>query len=130
MTNGTYYWRAYAADSVEWGLLGEVRSFIVDDVTATGGIVIGGPRLAVLGGGSGQAELQLTLPLATDLKVKIYNARGMLVRDLYSGAANAGTQVLTWDGRDRRGGQAASGVYFVRAVTSKEVLTDRVVMVR
>jgi len=126
---GTYYWRAYSADSIERGMLGETRSFTVGSTTDTNGIVIGGPRLNVLAQGSDQAELQLTLPQAGDVSVKIYNARGLLVRDLFNGQVN-GSQVMVWDGRDGGGRQTASGVYFVRVEAGAETLNSRVVMVR
>ena len=127
---GTYHWRAYAADDVAWGPLGETRTFTVGDVTAAGDVLLGDPRLAVLGQGGARAELQLSLPRAADVSVKIYNARGMLVRDLFDGSVASGERVLAWDGRDAGGRQVASGVYLVRATAGADVLTGRVVMVR
>jgi hypothetical protein len=127
---GTYHWRAYAADDVSWGPLGETRTFTVGDVTAADDVLIGDPRLAVLGQGNARAELQLSLPRAADVSVKVYNARGMLVRDLFDGSVAPGERVLVWDGRDAGGRQVASGVYLVRATAGADVLTGRVVMVR
>ena len=127
---GHYYWRAYAGDATEWGLLGDTRTFTVGDITGVDGVVIGQPRLYVLGTGGSQAELQLNLPRAADVSVKIYDARGALVRDLYSGRVESGGRSLVWDGRDTGGRQAASGVYFVRATAGADVLTGRVLMVR
>ncbi len=130
LAEGTYWWRAYAADPALWGHLGESGSFTVTTSTAVDGPVVLGPRLAVLGGGAGQARLQLTLGQAADAQVRIYNARGMLVRDLFEGRLDAGQRVLVWDGRDAGGRTAASGVYFVRAVAGGQALTGRVMMVR
>ena len=127
---GTYHWRAYAADATEWGSLGETRSFTVGTATGVDGVVIGLPRLSVLGTGGSQAELQLSLPQSADVSVKIYNARGALVRDLFSGRVGSGERSLVWDGRDGSGRPAASGAYFVRATTGSNVLTGRVLMVR
>ncbi|MBD3222093.1 hypothetical protein GF314_12710 [bacterium] len=127
---GTYHWRAYAADGTEWGRLGQTRSFTVGSTTPVDGVVIGEPRLTVRGQGGDRAELQLTLPQSGDVSVKIYNARGMLVRNLLDGAAGAGTRTLVWDGRDAGGRPAASGVYFVRVVAAGDVVTGRVAMVR
>ncbi|MEZ4385979.1 MAG: M14 family zinc carboxypeptidase [Candidatus Krumholzibacteriia bacterium] len=127
---GGYYWRAYAADPTEWGSLGDVGTFSVGTTTGVDGVVIGAPRLAVLGSGGGRAELQLSLPRAGELTVKVYNARGQLVRRLFGGAADAGTRTLVWDGRDSGGRPAASGVYLVRATAGPDVLKGRVVLVR
>jgi carboxypeptidase T len=130
LADGVYWWRAYAADPELWGQLGEARTFTVSTSTAVDGPIVLGPRLAVLGGGGGQARLQLTLGQPADAQVRIYNARGMLVRDLFDGRLDAGQRVLVWDGRDGNGRTAASGVYFVRAVTGGQALTGRVTMVR
>ncbi len=46
--------------------------------------------------------------------LKIYDARGALVRVLVDGWRKAGPQSEVWDGRDARGHVAASGVYFAR----------------
>jgi carboxypeptidase T len=127
---GEYWWRAHAADEQEWGLLGETRSFLVDPATAVDGVTIGQPRLLVLGQGGNRTELQLTLPHAGDLAVKVYNMRGMLVRDLFQGRVDSGSRQLVWDGRDGQGRAVASGVYLVRAQSGDVTLHGRVVMVR
>ncbi len=126
---GTFYWRAYAADSIERGMLGETRSFTLDQVSGINDVVIGSPSLRVLAQGSDQAELQLTLSQASEVMVKIYNARGQLVRDLYSGHVES-RHVMVWDGRDVSGRNVASGVYFVQVQAGVETLNSRVVMVR
>ncbi|MDD5719625.1 MAG: M14 family zinc carboxypeptidase [Candidatus Krumholzibacteria bacterium] len=130
LASGSYWWRAFAADNEEWGLLGETRSFTATTVTAADGVVIGQPRLLVIGQGSDRTELQLSLPQGGELTIKIYNARGQLVRALYQGRVDGGQQLVVWNGRDDRGRQAASGVYLVRAQTGDVQLNGRVVMVR
>jgi len=41
---------------------------------------------------------------------------GRLVRTLVDGPRPAGRHAVIWDGRDERGGDAGSGVYFSRLV--------------
>jgi plastocyanin len=89
-----------------------------------------GPSLAVLGVGGGRARLQVTLGQADETRVKIYNARGQCVRDLFNGRLEPGANVLEWDGRDGGGRDAASGVYFARAVTAGREMTGKVTLVR
>jgi len=129
LPEGNYWWRAYASDPAEWGSMGETRGFTVGTTTPVGTILVG-PRLLVLGQGADRAELQLSLPLASDVAVKIYNARGLLVRDLYRGGLDAGSNMLVWDGRDGSGRHAASGVYFVRVNVGSDTVSGRVLMVR
>jgi len=125
----TYWWRAFAADEVEWGLMSEAQDFVVS--TSTGvDVVIPGLGLRRLGDTGGHARLALDLPRAGNLDVTVYNARGQAVRTLAQGNRAAGSHVLHWDGRDASGRAAASGVYLVRARDGRESAVVRVLMVR
>ena len=128
---GSYWWRAYAADPIERGLLGEAWGFTVDSATAVGEAILTGPRLTLLGGVSGdQARLQLSLPMAAEVSVDVYDIRGARVRRLHRGPLSAGASVLVWNGRDDSGRATASGAYFVRVEAGRDVLTQRLVVVR
>jgi uncharacterized membrane protein len=59
--------------------------------------------------------IALSLDRAQNVRLDIFDARGRLVRVLHDGALAAGRNELQWNGRDDRGMQAASGVYFTRA---------------
>ncbi|MGD1047199.1 MAG: FlgD immunoglobulin-like domain containing protein [Candidatus Krumholzibacteriaceae bacterium] len=54
------------------------------------------------------------LSAAGHVSLRIYDASGRLVRALVEGAKPAGVYGATWDGRDSRGGEVASGIYFYR----------------
>lgn len=60
----------------------------------------------------------LDIPRAGDAALAVHDLRGRLVRTLWQGTLEAGRHPVTWDGRDERGGQAASGVYLVRLVAA------------
>ncbi len=130
LADGFYWWRAYAANTQRRGLFGEARSFRVEAATGVAIPVLDAPRLVVVGQGGSGAELQLGLPQGADLAVKIYNTRGLLVRELFQGRLEAGLQSLSWDGRDGQGRQAAAGVYLVRAQIGDVRLANRIVVVR
>jgi subtilisin family serine protease len=49
-----------------------------------------------------------------DVSISIYDVAGRHVRALVRGAQPAGHHVAVWDGRDRAGRRAVSGVYFYR----------------
>jgi hypothetical protein len=129
--DGTYWWRAYAADSEARGLLGETWSFDYESYIVGAGDALRSLGLAVLGGVTGdRAGIRLDLPRAGSLSVDVYNARGQIVRRLHAGDSAAGTVLLTWDGRDEGGRTSPSGVYFVRASAGGETQVGRIVMVR
>ncbi len=130
LTDGDYWWRAFAADTIEWGLMGEVGSFTVTTTTGVG-VAVGGFDLRVISATGGRgAELMLQMPSAGDLRVDVYNARGQIVRTLASESVSRGAYPLSWDGCDATGRIAASGIYFVRAQTGKTLATRRVLMIR
>jgi len=54
------------------------------------------------------------LRFAGKAELVVVDARGRLVRTLVQGVQDAGTHEVVWDGRDERGRQAASGVYYYR----------------
>jgi len=56
----------------------------------------------------------LTLPVASDYDIQIYNVAGQRVKT-YAGHLEAGVHTLTWDSRNDQGMPVASGVYFYRA---------------
>jgi hypothetical protein len=61
--------------------------------------------------------VRFDLAVAQHATLQIYDLKGTLVRTLVNGSLPAGRQELSWDGRDHRGQEVASGVYFVRLVT-------------
>ncbi len=58
--------------------------------------------------------IQYRLPAATFVELSIFNSLGKEIRRLIEGEKPAGEYEATWDGRDQRGRQAPSGVYFYR----------------
>ncbi len=62
--------------------------------------------------------------------LRVYDARGALVRTLRDEAVSAGIHKIVWDGRDAAGVQVATGVYFVRLVAGDVTMTRKLVMIK
>jgi hypothetical protein len=62
-------------------------------------------------------DLRFELDEPGSVELNIYDTRGFLVRSLAAGNFPAGPHGVIWDGTDRAGRPAASGVYQVRLVT-------------
>jgi len=78
-----------------------------------------------------QVNFSFTTGAAARVDVSVHDARGRLVRSLYGGKdLAAGLHVLGWDGRTGDGQAAASGAYFMRVSGGREVVTERVTLVR
>jgi hypothetical protein len=61
-----------------------------------------------------RTTLAFALAESGPVRVAIHDARGRLVRELWTGELPAGEQALAWDGRDDRGRDVAAGVYLAR----------------
>lgn len=65
-----------------------------------------------------RTDLRFALEGQGTVSLAVYDARGRLVRDLGARAYPAGEHAVAWDGRDASGRGAATGVYYVRMVTT------------
>ncbi|MBD3235870.1 MAG: T9SS type A sorting domain-containing protein [Candidatus Eisenbacteria bacterium] len=76
-----------------------------------------------------QTMISYRLPARSDVRLEIFDPSGRLLRTLQDGSVDAGSYVVTWDGRDARGVALGSGVYFYQFradgidVTRKLILT-------
>jgi photosystem II stability/assembly factor-like uncharacterized protein len=75
----------------------------------------------------GPVRFALALPTAAAVDVAVFDAAGRRIRTLLSGATEAGSHPLAWDGLDARGRRAGAGVYFLRASAPGSAATRRLV---
>ena len=69
--------------------------------------------------------MELSMPLAGDITVEVYNMLGQSVATLTSGYMEAGTYNLTWDAAN-----AASGMYFVKAETQGSIQKQKILLLK
>ena len=60
----------------------------------------------------------------------IYNIRGQRVRTLVDEIEPAGYHTFTWNGRNDRGEQVATGVYLYRLEAGENVFTKKMVLLK
>ena len=77
-----------------------------------------------------QTTISFTVPRRSKVALRIYNILGQLVRTLTDEVREPGVSVLPWDGRDHKGVQVASGVYFYRLETEGAILARKLVLVK
>lgn len=131
LPNGTYYWRAFAADPHSCGLCSAAGWF---DVTAGAGVDPGGDTIAVRlttgpNPASGDVLIRYYTPHTHEARLDIFDAAGRRVRSIPAAAWAEGWQEVVWDGRDHAGAQVSAGVYWVRLQLPLETRTARVVRV-
>jgi hypothetical protein len=67
-------------------------------------------------------------PLRTTLK--IYNIRGQLVRTLLDEEKKGGDYAVLWDGRDEKGKEVSSGIYFCRLSAGSSSEVKKMVLIK
>lgn len=78
------------------------------------------------------AATQFEYSLSTDgiVRLTVFNILGQEVANLIDGFVPGGIHTALWDGRDRNGRDAPSGVYFARLVAADAVMTRKMVLLR
>ena len=79
---------------------------------------------------AGEVTLAFDLPEADRVSLRVYDARGRLVRELVSGVVEAGRHRLRWDLRDERGRKVSRGVYFLTFESSGYRQTRKLLITR
>lgn len=74
--------------------------------------------------------LRLSLPVATDARIDVFDAGGRWVRTLVNARMPAGVTPIQWVLRDHGDQPLGSGVYWIRAVFGADVRTQRLVVIR
>lgn len=74
--------------------------------------------------------IRFALPAASQVSLKIYNARGQLVRTLVSGNYESGVHEIRWDARNDLGETVSSGMYFYRMQAGNFVESRKMVLLR
>jgi hypothetical protein len=64
-----------------------------------------------------------------DVRVRVFDLKGGLVRELQNENVSAGRHQVTWDGTDRNRARVSSGVYFVRVECGSQARSGRLVLV-
>ncbi|MFT5233837.1 MAG: hypothetical protein ACI9UK_002308 [Candidatus Krumholzibacteriia bacterium] len=65
-----------------------------------------------------------------EVRLSVFDVRGRLVRNLVGESRSAGEYTELWDGTDRSGGAASSGMYIVRLQAGNDVVTKKVIVVQ
>jgi len=66
----------------------------------------------------------------TDVRLTICTVSGQRIRTVVEGRFDAGSHVVTWNGRDDKGNTVASGIYFYRLMAGSFIQTKKMVLLR
>jgi hypothetical protein len=74
--------------------------------------------------------IRFSVPETRAVTLRIYDVAGRLVITLADRSYPAGSYSVMWDGTDRRGESAASGVYFYKIIAGSDTATRKMVLLR
>lgn len=74
--------------------------------------------------------IRFTVAEKGNVSLSIFDANGRLVRSLVNGVSEAGSQEITWDGRDSSNLPVSSGVYFYRLTAGKFNESKKMVLLK
>ena len=77
-----------------------------------------------------KTTLSFSIPRKGNVTLNIYNVLGQKVKCLINGEYEAGSYEVSWDGKDDRGKEVASGVLFATLKTGDLVSTRKMVMLK
>lgn len=78
----------------------------------------------------GSLSLSYQIPASGRVELGIYDITGRLVKTIINQDQPAGKHQVRWDGRNEKGQNAASGVYFYSLKTGDRTVTKKLVMIK
>lgn len=79
---------------------------------------------------SHKTVIKFDINTAGPVKLRIFNAKGQLTRELHNDTSEPGTFSKIWDGRDDRGSLCAPGIYFLGLDCAGTKLVKKVLLLR
>lgn len=77
-----------------------------------------------------ETTISFDMAKAGKANLSIYNVKGQLVNTLFNGTANFGKNSFVWNGKDARGNNVPSGLYFYRLTTDSNVETKKMMLMK
>lgn len=74
--------------------------------------------------------IRFALPEDCEVKLEVYNILGQKIKTLRDGFFNKGVREVVWDGRNQKGKEVASGIYFYRIKTEKYTDIKKMILLR
>jgi flagellar hook assembly protein FlgD len=79
---------------------------------------------------NGQTAISLTVAAPTAVKLAIFDVLGRRMATLIDGSLAPGIHTVSWDGRDRDGRPASTGIYLARLDQGGGRTTEKLLLLR
>lgn len=75
-------------------------------------------------------RIQYSIPVRSNVKLEVYDIVGKLVKVLSNKQQEAGTHIVSWNGRDHLNNTVASGIYFLKIHAGNFLKTIKMVLLK
>jgi len=79
---------------------------------------------------NGFCKIDFALATPGEIELAVYNLKGQKVCTLISETMSNGKHSVSWDGRNNKGKQAGSGVYFYQLKTKTKTLNRKMILIK
>lgn len=130
-----YYWRVRAKNAVGYSYFSLIMQFSTNDQTDNSDEVLQ-PIVTELTGiypNPFNPSTTISFSVAktkSNSELRVYNAKGQLVKTLLNETKSPGFYSVTWDGTNNSGKRSTSGVYFARLLIGDKTITRRLVLIK
>ena len=76
------------------------------------------------------AEIRYVVPGAGPIEITVHGPSGQLIAVLFDGFHRQGSFAMPWDGKNMRGEEVSSGVYFIRMQAGDFMATTKAILLR
>ena len=77
-----------------------------------------------------QTKIMFSLPTEAKVNIRVYNIVGKEITQLINESRLSGEYEITWDGRDSKGNQLPSGIYFITMTADKFSKTIKTMLIK
>jgi hypothetical protein len=77
-----------------------------------------------------KTEINFALTAPGRVRLDVFDVGGRLISTLVDGDLNAGSHSVVWDGRNSRGDNVASGLYFYRLTSDSDIATRKMTLLK
>ena len=77
-----------------------------------------------------ETTIEMNIPQPSNVKLTVFNMKGQVVNTLVDEFLNTGVYQKVWDGKDYRGNNVASGLYFYRLESEGQVVNKRMLLLK
>jgi flagellar hook assembly protein FlgD len=75
-------------------------------------------------------RISFTIPQAGNVKIRVFDIMGNLVKEIYNQNVTAGQYSAIWAGDDARGNKVASGIYFYKLESQNFTVSKKMILMK